>query len=219
MTEVCDDDTARVITHVRTSPAMLPGEHYVDSGYVDVDLLVSSRSHRGVSLEGPVRAMPRRRTEAERAYEQEHFSIDWERQRLTCPQGKTSVAWRAGRGDVGALRIAAVFSRTDCGACAARARMDNPAWRKRYGIRAGIEGTLSQGVRAFACAAAATSARPRPGCSRSARPPHRELAGGNATRQNAHHAVRRSRTGSQNSPAVSHLRRHLAGLRLRRPRH
>ena len=27
--------------------------------------------------------------------------------------------------------------------------MDDPAWRKRYGVRAGIEGTLSQGVRAF----------------------------------------------------------------------
>ena len=85
-TEACDDDTAHVITHVRTGPAMLPdmastgaihaalaakgllpGEHYVDSGYVDADLLVSSRRDHGISLEGPVRAMPRRRTEAERA--------------------------------------------------------------------------------------------------------------------------------------------------------
>jgi transposase len=196
VTEACDDGTAHVITHVRTGPAMLPdmastgaihaalaakgllpAEHYVDSGYVDADLLVTSRRDHGVSLEGPVRAMPRRRTEAERAYEQEHFSIDWEQERVTCPRGKTSVTWRAGRDEVGAPRIAAVFSRTDCGACearalcttakearrsvhfhprpeyealnAARARMDDPAWRKRYGIRAGIEGTLSQGVRAF----------------------------------------------------------------------
>ena len=196
VTEACDGDAAHVITHIRTGPAMLPdmastgaihaalaakgllpGEHYVDSGYVDADLLVSSRRDHGISLEGPVRAMPRRRTEAERAYEQEHFSIDWERERVTCPQGKTSVTWRAGRDQVGAPRVAAVFSRTDCGACAARqlctpakearrsvyfhprseyealnaarARMDDPAWRKRYGVRAGIEGTLSQGVRAF----------------------------------------------------------------------
>ena len=95
VTEACDDDTARIITHVRTGPAMLadiastaaihpalaakcllPSEHYVDSGYVDADLLVTSRRDHGVSLKGPVRAMPRRRTEAERAYEQEHFSID-----------------------------------------------------------------------------------------------------------------------------------------------
>ena len=196
VTEACDDDVAHVITHVRTGPAMLPdmastgaihaalaakgllpGEHYVDSGHVDADLLVSSRRDHGVSLEGPVRAMPRCRTKAERAYEQGSFAIDWGREKVTCPQGKTSVTWRAGRDEVGAPRIAAVFSRTDCGACtaralcttakearrsvyfhprpecealnAARARMDDPAWRKRYGIRAGVEGTLSQGVRAF----------------------------------------------------------------------
>jgi transposase len=27
--------------------------------------------------------------------------------------------------------------------------MDDPAWNKRYHVRAGIDGTLSQGVRAF----------------------------------------------------------------------
>jgi transposase len=32
---------------------------------------------------------------------------------------------------------------------AARARMQDPAWKRRYHVRAGIEGTLSQGVRAF----------------------------------------------------------------------
>ena len=28
-------------------------------------------------------------------------------------------------------------------------RMQDPVWKKRYRVRAGIEGTLSQGVRAF----------------------------------------------------------------------
>ena len=32
---------------------------------------------------------------------------------------------------------------------AARARMGDPAWQERYHRRAGVEGTLSQGVRAF----------------------------------------------------------------------
>ena len=32
---------------------------------------------------------------------------------------------------------------------AARARMHDPAWKERYRVRAGIEGTLSQAVRAF----------------------------------------------------------------------
>lgn len=31
----------------------------------------------------------------------------------------------------------------------ARRRMHDPAWKKKYRVRAGVEGTLSQGVRAF----------------------------------------------------------------------
>ena len=204
VTETCDEDVAHLVTHVMTCPAMqpdmastaqasgfataeiherlaakdlLPAEHFVDSAYVDAALLVGSRRDHGVSLEGSVRAAARRRTEVEQAYEQRHFAIDWERERVTCPQGKTSVAWRAGLDEVGAPRICAVFSRTDCGACATRAlctpakdarrsvyfhprpeyealnaartRMHDPAWKERCHVRAGIEGTLPQGVRAF----------------------------------------------------------------------
>jgi transposase len=196
VTETCDEDAAHLITHVLTCPAMQPdmastadihqhladkglppAEHFVDAGYVDAALLVGSRRDHDISLEGPVRAMPRRSSEAEQAYEQRCFTIDWEREQVTCPQGKVSVTWRACRDEVGAPRIQAVFSRTDCGACnvrklctsakearrsvyfhpraeyealkAARARMYDLAWKKRCYVRAGIEGTLSQGVRAF----------------------------------------------------------------------
>jgi transposase len=196
VTETCDEDAPHLVTHVMTCPAMqpdmastaeiherltgkslLPAEHFVDSAYVDAALLVGSQRDHGISLEGPVRGTAKRRTEAEQAYEQRHLVIDWEHERVTCPQGKTSVTWRAGLDEVGAPRITAVFSRTDCGACAARtlcapakaarrsvyfhprpeyealnaarARMREPAWKQRYRVRAGIEGTLSQGVRAF----------------------------------------------------------------------
>jgi transposase len=196
VTETCDEDAAHLVTHVKTDQAMqpdmtctaeihqrladkglLPAEHFVDAAYVDAALLVGSRRDHGIALEGPVRAMAKRRTEAEQAYEQRHFVIDWEREQVTCPQGKTSVTWRSGLDEVGAPRISAVFSRTDCGACAARklctrakegrrsvyfhpraeyealnaarARMDDPEWKERYHVRAGVEGTLSQGVRAF----------------------------------------------------------------------
>jgi transposase len=190
-------------------------------------------------LEGPVRAVAKRQNEAEQAYEQRHFAIDWERQQVTCPQGRTSVTWRAGLDDVGAPRICAIFSCTDCGACAvrtlctsakearrsiyfhprpkyealnkARARMNDPAWKERYHVRAGIEGTLSQGVRAFGmrrsryiglaktglqqvCTAAALNLARCP------------LARRNAARQNAGNPLRRSGTGHLNSPTVSYLR-------------
>ena len=196
VTETCDEDAAHLVAHVLTCPAMqpdmastadihqrladkglLPAEHFVDAADVDAALLVGSQRDHGISLEGPVRRMAKRRTEAAQAYEQRHFVIDWEREQVTCPQGKVSVTWRAGLDEVGAPRIQAVFSRTDCGACAtrhlctsakdarrsvyfhprpkyealnaARARMHDPVWKERYHARAGLEGTLSQGVRAF----------------------------------------------------------------------
>jgi len=196
VTETCDADAAHLITHVMTCPAMqqdmtstaeiherlaakglLPSEHFVDSAYIDAALLVGSRRDHGVSLEGPVRGVANQHTRAGQGFEQRDFAIDWEGERVTCPQGKTSVTWRAGRDEVGAPRITAVFSRTDCGTCtvrplcttakdarrslyfhprpeyealnAARARMHDAAWKQRYRVRAGIEGTLSQGVRAF----------------------------------------------------------------------
>jgi transposase len=196
VTETCDENAAHLITHVMTCPAMqpdmastadihkcladkglLPAEHFVDAGYVDAALLVSSQRDYDVSLEGPVRAGAKRQNEAEQAYEQRHFAIDWEREQVTCPQGKTSATWRLRLDDAGAPRICAVFSRTDCGTCVvralctqakearrsvyfhprpeyealnrARAQMDDPVWKERYRVRAGVEGTLSQGVRAF----------------------------------------------------------------------
>src|SRR3712207_1633355 len=167
--------TADIHEHL-AAKGLLPAEHFVDSAYVDAALLVSSKRDHGVSLEGPVRGVANQYARGQ-GFEQHDFAIDWDGEQATCPRGKTSVTWRAGREDTGAPRIQATFSRTDCGACtdraqctpskdarrsiyfhprpeyealnAARARMYNPAWKKRYGVRAGIEGALSQGVRAF----------------------------------------------------------------------
>ena len=87
VTETCDEDVAHLVTHVLTCPAMqpdmastaaihqrladkglLPAEHFVDAAYVDAALLVESRRNHGVSLEGPIRAMAKRPSEAEQAY-------------------------------------------------------------------------------------------------------------------------------------------------------
>ncbi len=111
------------------------------------------------------------------SYDLPRFAIDWDGERVTCPQGKTSVSWRRETVGGGETRICAQFSRSDCRPCAARAlcapataarravhfhlreeyealnaaraRMSDPAWQERYHRRAGVEGTLSQGVRAF----------------------------------------------------------------------
>ena len=196
VTEACDDDAAHLVTHVETCPSMrpdmastaeiharlagkglLPSEHFVDSAYVDAGLLAGSQRDHGISLEGPVRGIPDRQARAGSGYGLPHFAVDWDRERATCPQGKTSVSWRLVRGGDGAPRIHAQFSRADCGSCAARAlcapataarrcilfhpreeyealkaaraRMADPAWQERHRRRARVEGTLSQGVRAF----------------------------------------------------------------------
>jgi transposase len=192
VTETCDDDAAHLITDVRTCPSMqpdmtstaaiherlaakglLPAEHCVDAAYVDADLLAQSQRDHGVALEEPVRGIAKR---AWGGFALTDFSIDWEAEQVSCPQGKTSATWRTVSTPSGP-RIQVLFSRTECRVCAvrhsctpststrrclhfhlreeyealhaARARMTNPEWLERYHRRAGVEGTLSQGVRAF----------------------------------------------------------------------
>ena len=156
---------------------LLPAEHCVDSAYINVRLLVGSRLDYGVALKGPVRGVASWQFHAGQGYDLSHFTIDWEGEQDICPQGKVSVSWRASRNTNGSPRIFAQFSWSDCRACAARAwctatkaarrhvdshpraeydalnaarlRMRDPAWKERYHARAGVEGTLSQGVRAF----------------------------------------------------------------------
>lgn len=152
---------------------LLPAQHFVDAAYVDAGLLAQSQRDHGVALEGPVRGTARR---AHDGFALSDFTIDWEAQQVSCPQGKQSASWRTVDTPSGP-RIQAQFSRTTCGACAvrhsctpptstrrqvqfhlqeeyealhaARARMSNPEWLQCYHRRAGVEGTLSQGVRAF----------------------------------------------------------------------
>jgi hypothetical protein len=110
------------------------------------------------------------------SYTPDRFAVDWEHERVRCPQGKLSSAWNALVERSGAPYIRAQFRAADCGACparslctragqarrlrlhpraehealtAARGRLATRAGRRAYARRAGIEGTLSQGVRAF----------------------------------------------------------------------
>jgi transposase len=74
VTETCEPDQVHLITNVETTPAvaadvdqtspihaalaakdLLPGDHLVDAGFVDVELLVGSMFEHGVRLVGPMR--------------------------------------------------------------------------------------------------------------------------------------------------------------------
>ena len=110
MTGAIDDDLAR-----KNLP---PGQHYLDSGYLSAALLVSEAARHGIALIGPLPADRSRQARAGTGYDRARFTIDYDRQIATCPQGKTSASWTPWTRN-GATAIA-TFSATDCGPCPAR---------------------------------------------------------------------------------------------------
>ena len=110
VTETCEPQEVHLITHVQTTPAhiqdieqtavihealnqksLLPDRHFVDAGYVDAELLVSSQHDYGIELIGPVRPDPSWQAKNPVAYDASQFSIDWLSQTVTCPQGQQKV--------------------------------------------------------------------------------------------------------------------------------
>ncbi|HEX6866257.1 MAG TPA: IS1182 family transposase [Caulobacteraceae bacterium] len=157
--------------------ALLPGVHVVDAGYVTADQLVASRQAHQIDLLGPTLGDTHWQAATAGAFDVDAFAIDWAARRVACPQGHASVAWSEThdpydravitvRFDAGACRDCPVRARCTRSARgprrltlrpqaqhlalrAARAREATPAFKAQYAARAGVEGTLSQGVRAF----------------------------------------------------------------------
>ena len=192
LTETCDEDTPNLITDVATAPAptidhdetgaiqdrlaereLTPGEHIVDTTYVTADHLVTSQTEHGCTLLGPISGDYSWQAREQTGYAVGQFTIDWDAQHATCPNGKTSVIWKPGKSSAGHEIISIRFAHADCAPCpvrercvgstrpralmvrpepqftammAARQRQTTPDFRKRYATRAGIEGTISQGV-------------------------------------------------------------------------
>lgn len=156
---------------------LLPSVHALDAGYVDGPHLVDSSSRYGIEILGPIALDRTWQGRTEQGFSGSDFAIDWQAHRVTCPQGKTSRKWKWAYNGHGGDRIHVEFGKKDCLACpcrsqcttaksnprqisfhpqaqheaiqAARKRQTTQAFQDRYAIRAGIEGTISQGVRAF----------------------------------------------------------------------
>ncbi len=156
---------------------LLPEQHLVDAAYVSANELVASRTTYGVDLLGPLHRNGWWQARADQGYDIHCFAIDWQTQTATCPRGKTSIRWVPTRTPYGQETITVAFAFGDCTPCtarslctrakstprgltlrperqhraieAARARQADPSFKTEYAARAGIEGTLSQGVRAF----------------------------------------------------------------------
>ena len=147
----------------------------VDAAYIDAVLLVTSHEEHGIVLRGPTRPNVSWQSHVEGGYTIEHFEVDWARQQVRCPQGKASGTWAERIDHTGGPYIQVRFRQQDCGACSARAFCTRAtqaprslklhpqaqsqalhaarAWyasqegQQCYKRRAGVEGTLSQGVR------------------------------------------------------------------------
>jgi transposase len=193
-TETCDPDTPLLITDVQTTPAttadgdvtptihaalkerdLLPQTHLVDTGFLDAELLVSSREEYQVDLLGPTRPDYHWQAREDQGFAARNFTVHWEEQYAVCPEGKQSTKWNEVLDQRGNPVIKIGFASRDCRVCpsrerctrsvrprrtvtvrpekqnaalqAARQRESTEEFVREYGKRAGVEGTLSQGIR------------------------------------------------------------------------
>ncbi len=197
ITESCDEELPHLLTHVETTPAtepdcqtlatiqralaekgLLPAEHLIDAGYVDIDNVLDSLDFHQVEIVGPMRPDSSPQAKQQAGYDIAHFLVDYSAKTVTCPQGKHSVVWSPSTNKAGIQSITARFDKQDCAVCPVlalctsskhavrtlhlqsshakhqtlqQARVDqlSPHFEKRYADRAGVEGTLSLAVRSY----------------------------------------------------------------------
>ena len=153
---------------------LLPAEHYVDSGYPSAALVVDSLHRLGITLVTPLLADTSRQARAGAGYDRTGFTIDFDTQQATCPQGQTSTPWNPvsqrgtdtivitfaaahlpglpGPRPVHHLRLAGGRQLTvrprdvHQAQLAARAAQDTKDLQAEYAFRAGVEGTIRQAV-------------------------------------------------------------------------
>jgi transposase len=153
---------------------LLPDEQLVDSGYVESDTLVESQ-RRGIELCGPARPDTSWQGRADSGFAAADFHYDFAQCVATCPAGRRSSSWQERPARYGGKEIQIKFATRDCKSCLrrpqctktkskrrlltiqpeaefralreARRQEAEPGFKKRYAARAGVEGTLSQGVR------------------------------------------------------------------------
>jgi transposase len=153
---------------------LLPDEHFVDSGYVSGEQLAASAQQQ-IRLMGPAHADGSWQARTAPGFATACFAVDWAAQQVTCPAGQRSRSWTPAHNAEGKDVIIARFDTATCRACPLRAQCTKAAHKGRtltlrpqaahgaitarrmeqetaefkaaYAVRAGIEGTLAQGIR------------------------------------------------------------------------
>ncbi|MBO0722294.1 MAG: transposase, partial [Blastocatellia bacterium] len=142
--------------------------------YVDAGTLVESKRH-GIKLCSPTRSDTSWQGRAGTGFAAADFHYDFARRVAICPTGCTSSSWQERSDRYGDTEIQIKFATRDCKPCPQRAQCTQtacgrrlltiqpeaeflalqearrqeagPDFKQRYAARAGVEGTLSQGVR------------------------------------------------------------------------
>jgi transposase len=155
---------------------LLPAGQLADSSYVSGSNLVSSHTRR-IDLIGPAFKDNTWQAKASEGFDVASFGIDWAGKIVTCPRERQSIRWSETKTARGRSMIHIDFAVDDCSVCPsrssctrakdlprtltlqpkeeheaiqfARKRQKTEEFAALYSQRAGIEGTVSQGVRAF----------------------------------------------------------------------
>ena len=142
---------------------------------MDAELVVESARKYGIELFGPMRLNPSWQAR-EGGIDAAQFQIDWDNRQARCPMGKQSVYWHEYQTKEYARPVVKIrFRNQDCADCVnrkqgvrskkagrslqipgrelyealaqTRSKLASSEGRNEYKKRAGIEGTISQGVR------------------------------------------------------------------------
>jgi transposase len=148
---------------------LTPAEHLVDSGYPSADIIVAATRLHGITLVSPMLLDHSAQARAGAGYDHASFTIDFDAQQATCPQGATSSSWSQAS-QRGSDVIVVSWRTTTCKPCPAkalctkdsrrhlsirpreehqaladaRARQGTDEWKTTYAARAGVEGTMRQ---------------------------------------------------------------------------
>jgi transposase len=196
LTETCEENLPALIVNVETTPAttpdisvtpqihaslsaknLLPCQHFLDAGYIDAGLIVSSQEAHGIQLVGPVPADTTWQARMGAGFDLACFQINWEQHFARCPQDHKSRIWSESHDVYNNPVIHIQFEREFCQQCSSRtncthskngpralhlrsqkqhealqhARIQQKTYefKELYKKRAGVEGTISQGTRTY----------------------------------------------------------------------
>jgi transposase len=139
ITETCEEGLPNIITDVQSTPGpvadgdatpfihealkernLLPKTQFVDTGYLDAELLAESKKNYRVDLYGPTRPDYKWQARENTGFEAAAFTIDWDNEVAICPEGKASISWTPAIDKQHNKVMKIKFSGKDCMPCPSR---------------------------------------------------------------------------------------------------